>query len=337
MLGFKFVKFEPNFHVFKIKNGKVVKEGKGISFWFYTPSTSIVQIPIESKSAPFIFDELTEDFQTVTVQGEIIFRIGEPEKIKEQVNFSIDNKTLTYNSDDPAKINQRIINVVKTVVKKEIARLSLREAIRAAETIASSIMSLVSEHEYLTSLGIQVTAINILAILPSKETARALEAETRENILKEADDATYNRRNAAVEQERKIRENELNTEIAVEQKQRQIRETQMEAERSIKEKERQLAAEEMSFKINQEEENKKLVALAVENKNAEAEARAYAIKSVLEAFKASRPEVISALAAAGMRPEQLIANAFAGIANNADKIGELNISPELLQSIIKKR
>ena len=59
-----------------------------------------------------------------------------------------------------------------------------------------------------------VTNINILSILPNKETARALEAETRENILREADDAVYKRRNAAVEQERKIKENELNTQIA---------------------------------------------------------------------------------------------------------------------------
>ena len=52
----------------------------------------------------------------------------------------------------------------------------------------------------------------------------ALEAETREKILKESDDAIYLRRNSSVEQERKIKENELNTEIAVENKKKQIKE-----------------------------------------------------------------------------------------------------------------
>ena len=56
-------------------------------------------------------------------------------------------------------------------------------------------------------------------------------------MFREADEAIYARRNSAVEQERAIKENELNTEIAIETKKRQIRETQMDAERAVQEKE----------------------------------------------------------------------------------------------------
>jgi hypothetical protein len=35
-----------------------------------------------------------------------------------------------------------------------------------------------------------------------------------------------------------------------------------------------------------------------------------------------------------MAPGQLIAMAFGGIAEKAEKIGQLNVSPELLQSLI---
>ena len=59
----------------------------------------------------------------------------------------------------------------------------------------------------INSLGIEVLGLSLLAIKPSPETQRALEAETREQILQEADDAIYTRRNSAVEQERKIKEN----------------------------------------------------------------------------------------------------------------------------------
>src|SRR5205814_7155120 len=86
------------------------------------------------------------------------------------------------------------------------------------------------------ALGLEVLGLSLLAIKPTPDTARALEAETREQLLKEADEAIYARRNSAVEQERAIKENELNTEIAVENKKRQIRETQMEAERTVQEK-----------------------------------------------------------------------------------------------------
>ena len=37
-----------------------------------------------------------------------------------------------------------------------------------------------------------------------------------------------------------------------------------------------------------------------------------------------------------MDPQQLIARAFQGLAEKADKIGQLNISPELLQELLKK-
>jgi len=37
-----------------------------------------------------------------------------------------------------------------------------------------------------------------------------------------------------------------------------------------------------------------------------------------------------------MGPEQLIARAFQGLAERADKIGELNISPDLLGRLLRK-
>ena len=38
-----------------------------------------------------------------------------------------------------------------------------------------------------------------------------------------------------------------------------------------------------------------------------------------------------------MKPEQLIASAFHEMAEQADKIGQLNISPDLLQELLSKR
>ncbi len=46
--------------------------------------------------------------------------------------------------------------------------------------------------------------------------AKALQADAREQLLQKADEAVFVRRNAALDLERKIKENELNTEIAVE-------------------------------------------------------------------------------------------------------------------------
>ena len=153
-------------------------------------------------------------------------------------------------------------------------------------------------------------------------------------MLREADEAIYSRRNSAVEQERAIKENELNTEIAVENKKRQIRETQMDAERSVQEKQHLLRTAEMQANIGLEERRKELVGLAAENAKSEADARAYGISATMQALGSADARILQALASAGMKPEQLIAVAFQELAGKADKIGQLNITPDLLRELL---
>ena len=57
----------------------------------------------------------------------------------------------------------------------------------------------------------------------------------------------------------------------------------------------------------------------------------------MEALKSADPRVVQALAAVGMEPRQLIAQAFGGIAERAEKIGQLNVSPELLAGLLRRR
>ncbi len=335
MFGLRFVKFEPSDYIFRIKKGKSIKQGQGLSFWYYAPSTSILKIPVESRNAPFIFEEITSDYQGVSVQGEVVYRIAYPERIKDTINFSVDSKTLNYLSEEQGKIGQRIINITKTIAKRDIEKRSLKEMLRSADELKRAITLTISGDEYIKSIGIEITTINILAISPNKDTSRALEAETMERILKEADDAIYERRNASVEQERRIKENELNTEIAIENKKRQIREAQMDAERAIKEKEHQLVAEEMSFRIGQEKERERLIELESGNKRLEADSKAYAMDALMKVIAPIDADRLRVLSQSGMKPDQMIASAFESLSNNAEKIGELNISPDLLAALLK--
>jgi hypothetical protein len=186
-------------------------------------------------------------------------------------------------------------------------------------------------------LGVSILGVSILAVKPNPETSRALEAQTKENLLRKADEAIYERRNAAVEQERSIKENELNTEIAIEEKKRQIRETQMEAERSVQQKQHEMTSADMQAQIALEDERKKLVALATENSKQEAEAKAYTVSKLLEAVSSVDAKTLQVLAGRNLSPEQLISQAFVDLAGNAEKIGELNISPDLLRDLLTKR
>ena len=331
----QFIKVDPTVYIMQYKNGKVVREGAGVAFFYFAPTTSLVAVPIASTDAPFIFKEVTADFQDVTVQGQVVFRVQDAKKIAQLMNFTLNPQKKNYVSDDPLKLSQRIINRAQVFVREELQGMTLKDALVTSEQLAKKVRLAMASSEILKSLGIEIVDFSILAIKPTPETARALEASVREQLLKEADQATYDRRNAAVEQERAIKENELNTQIAVENKQRQIRETQMDAERSVQAKKRLISEEEITGKVAIEQKNKELVELAVTNQKMEADAKAYGVATVMQALAKADPKVVSVLASAGMDPNQLIAQAFREIAENSAKIGELNISPDLLRELTK--
>jgi hypothetical protein len=334
MFGIRFIKVQPNDYLLQYHGGKIVREGVGLSFFYYAPTTSLVSVPVASTDAPFIFQETTADFQNVTIQGQVTYRVSEPKRLATLLNFTLGRDGESYASEDPAKLPERVVHVINVLARAELQKLPLREAIRASDEVVKAVKAGLIASDEITSLGLEVLGLSILAIKPTPETARALEAETRETLFREADEAVYARRNSAVEQERAIKENELNTEIAVENKKRQIRETQMEAERAVQEKKHVLQKEALEASISMEDRRKSLVAVAAENARAEADARAYGVSSTMKALSAADAKILQALASTGMKPEQLIAFAFQELAGKADKIGQLNISPDLLRELL---
>jgi hypothetical protein len=164
--------------------------------------------------------------------------------------------------------------------------------------------------------------------------ARALEAETREALQQEADQAVYLRRNFAVEQERKIKESELSTEIAVEEKKKQIAEKKTEADIQKEQSNRKLREMKMEADISVEEQKKKLLDLRVENERKEADAKSYVLQATLKPYKEMDWRTLMAIGKDSSDPKMQMAVAFREIAENAQKIQTFNITPDLLQTIV---
>ncbi|MCF7981952.1 MAG: hypothetical protein K9K86_08200, partial [Pseudomonadales bacterium] len=295
MFGFRFIKVQPTTYLLQYRNGNLVREGNGLSFFYFAPTASLVSVPVASVDMPFIFEEVTADFQDVTMQGQVTYRVSDPVKLSQMLNFVLDNRGAGYVSDDPHKLPQRIINRIQVLMRAELQALSLRQALQASDMLVEKVSKSLASSEDLQSLGIEILGLSILAVKPNPETARALEAQMREQLLRESDEAIYARRNASVEQERAIKENELNTEIAVENKKREIRETQMDAERAVQDKRRKLNEEKMAEKIALEQKNEELVAISVGNMKKEADAKAYGVSATMKAVAQINPKIVQAL------------------------------------------
>jgi len=113
MFGIKHIKFDSMTYVLQFKNGIVKREGRGLSFYYFSPSSSIAAIPIGSNDLPFIFNESTNDYQTVNIQGQISYKISNPRALADVLDFTV-NDNGQYKKNDIEKINQRIVNEAQT-------------------------------------------------------------------------------------------------------------------------------------------------------------------------------------------------------------------------------
>ena len=311
-----FIKVPPTTYVLQYKAGKIKREGAGLSFLYWAPTSSLVAVPMASTDQPFAFQEATADFQTVTIQGQLTYRVADPKRLSSLLNYSVDTG-LTYVSDDPKKLPERLVHTLENTTRSIAQRMALKDVLVNSDAIGSEAMKNLVESEAVAKLGIEILALSILSIKPTPETSRALEAEAREALQRRADEAIYARRNAAVEQERLIKESELNTEIAIEEKKRQIRETQMAAEIAV------------------EQQRSELIDHRIANERKDADSRAYALTETLKPLRDLDWKTLMMLSGRNSDAKEMIALAFQQMAENAQKIGELNISPDLLTALTK--
>lgn len=334
MLGLQFIKTQPTTHLMQFRKGRVVRAGAGLSFFYYAPNSTLVAVPVASQDSDFMLELVTGDFQSVTVQGQVSYRVSDPKRTAALMDFSLTPSGKGYASDDPQRLSDRVAMQAKVIVQQAVQALDLKQALKASATIARGAQQQLGLQAEIQALGLEILGVSIMAIKPTPDIARALEAEARESNLKAADDAVYLRRMAAVQNERSIRQNELDTEIAAEEKKRQIQEAQMEAKAAVLRRQNELRGKQMGSDIELELRRKDLVEGQADNIRKLAEAEAHKVSTLMQALEKADVKVVQALAAAGMQPGQLIAQAFGGIAERAEHIGQLNMSPELLNSLM---
>ncbi|PYM18523.1 MAG: hypothetical protein DMD81_05690 [Candidatus Rokuibacteriota bacterium] len=291
----RFMKASPTTYVLHFRSGRIVREGAGLAFFYWEPAATLVTVPLASADTPFAFQEATADFQAVAIQGQLTYRVIDPKRLAALLDLSV-RPDGRYRTDDYQKLPERLVHATQTLVRGETQRMTLREALTSSAALAATVLERLRASDLVAELGVEILGLSILAIRPTPESAKALEAEAREELQRRSDEAIYARRNAAVEQERRIKESELRTEIALER------------ERSALMDER------------------------ATNDRKEADSRAYAIETALAPLRGLDWRTLMVLR--GGEPATTIALAFHEIAANASRVGELNITPDLLRSLL---
>ncbi len=336
-MAIRYRKFEPVEYVMVARGGKVVREGPGLAVLYSTKRTSLLAIPSTVLDADFVFDDiLTADFQSCCVQGSLAYRFRDFRQAASILDFAFAERAAVQAQKRTEVLRSaagRLQGLAKTALARLLGQLDIRSALRSGDGLGEAVLGDLAEHPMVRELGVEVLSVTLAAVTAKPETRRALEAAAREQILKEQDDAIYLRRNAAIEQERLVRENELNTEIRVAEKAREKKERELDTARFVQERELALERERLENQIGLEERSKSLVAAQVENERSRASQQTEAAGALMQVYNALRPEVLEALSLSGMDAKALIARAFLQIGENAQRIGNLNVSPELLEAL----
>jgi regulator of protease activity HflC (stomatin/prohibitin superfamily) len=223
---FKYYKGEPNVHVVRYRRGEIVRDGPGLAFWYLPHNTSIAAVPIATQDALFIFNETTRDFQTVTIQGAAAYRLKAPVDAAKSLDYTIDLRKKHYKTKDPEKLPQRVINVVQTATRAHVLEMSLQDALTKVRDLAAHVLTRVQQDPLLRSLGVTVEGLHFTSVSATPEMKKALEADFREALQQKADQAVYARRGSALEEERRLKERELGTEVELENQRKALIDTQ---------------------------------------------------------------------------------------------------------------
>lgn len=295
-------------HVIRYRKGQVRQSGRGLVFWFRPETASIAEIPMDDRETTMFVTGRSQDFQQVAVQGMLTWHVVDPELLAERVDFSIGLFNGKLQGEPIERIETRLAGLVNQAALQYLAEAPVRALLDVGiEPLRQRLEAALAAATSLTDIGIAVVAVRVTSLAPSSELERALQTPTFEALQQKADEAMFERRALAVEKERAIAENELATKT-------------------------ELARREKTL-ISEEAENARNRATGLADaQQIEADAEAGRIR-VIGAAKAEADGAHIAIYR-DLPPAVLMGLAARELAGKLDTIEHVNVTPDLLASLI---
>ncbi|MFC9595398.1 SPFH domain-containing protein [Streptomyces sp. NPDC056944] len=319
--GWRHLRSAPTAHIRHQRRGQLVHDGEGLSFWFRPLTAALSEVPVNDRELAMAFHARTADFQDVSVQSTVTYRIGDPGAAATRLDFSIDPDTGVWRGTPLEQLATLLTETAQQHALDVLARTTLAAAlVDGVAAVRDRIAAGLAAEPRLPDTGIEVVAVRVVAIRPEPEVERALRTPAREQIQQEADRATYERRAVAVERERAIAENELASKIELARQEERL--VEQRGTNARREAEENAAAD----AVRAEAEAVRKVRLA----RAEAEAA----REVGEARAGAQSAWLRAHAEAD--PATLHALAVTRAAENLPRIEHLTLSPDVLTGLLAR-
>src|SRR5215469_4120714 len=311
----------PTMHVRHVRRGRLVNAGTGQSFFFRPLSAVLSEVPVDDRELAVLFHARTADFQDLTVQASVTFRVVDPDVACARIDFSIDPDAGTWRGTPLEQVAGLLTETAQQQVLGLVAASSLAGVLAdGVSRVRDRILTGLTADPRLAETGIAVIGARVVAVRPEPDVEKALRTPTREQIQQEADRATYERRAIAVQRERAIAENELQNQIELARREAEL--IDQKGTNARREAEEEAAANSIQMTAKADGE----VMLA--------RARATGTQAVGEAKAAA--EAAHVRAYEQLTPATVLALAVQELAGQLPQIGTLVLSPDLLQPVLAR-
>ena len=272
-------------------------------------------MPVDDRELPLLFHARTADFQDVSVQATVTYRFAQPALAAARIDFSVDGSTGRWQASPLDQVAHLLTELAQQHALDLIATMPLADALAGGlSAVRDRMRAGLTDDTRLGEVGIAVADVRVVAIRPDADLERALQTPTREQIQQDADKATYERRALAVERERAISENELQSQIEL-----AIREERLVEQRGVNERRR--ATEQAAAARITADADAELTRVT---------AQADADRTRLVGAAEAEAEAARVAVAADLDRRVLLALALRELAGQLPKIGTVNLTPDLL-------
>ena len=172
---------DPSHHVLHYRHGRLVKSGRGVAYWFMPLAASIAEVPCDDRELAFLFHARTADFQDVTTQGVITYRVAAPEKVAQRIDFAIDLGRGTWKQNPLEQIGNLLSQLAQQFAWDYVAHTPVRAVLaegmlHAGEKIRAGFAA----NEQLPAMGLEIVAVRVTGVAPTADVEKALQTPTRE-------------------------------------------------------------------------------------------------------------------------------------------------------------
>lgn len=305
--------------IISMRAGTLTRSGAGQAFWFRSAGTALAQVPLIEREQTVLVKAVSSDQQDVNVQVSLTHRIADPLAAAQRFDFDLFPRSSSTEALGAWQIGELVARIAHSVTIARIATMTLEEALDSGmNAVAEALNAATTGEERLVSTGVEICDVCVLSVRPDEAVESALRTPLLEQLQSEADRALYERRTLAVEQEQQISKTELASKLELERRRADL--VAQEGQNARRQAEEKAAAD--LVEANASAERRNILSTA----QAEEIAQVGAAKNEVEKAR------LDALAALGA--DVLKALALRDLAGNLPDVGQINITPDMLQGVL---